>query len=95
MTKNQNQPYCFKSGKDYISMGKITENVTKISEFWCQILEKWHYGDCCWPKILKQGVFFWPNFLKQVVTEIQKWNTPVKIFKVYPPGPGGLFSKLT
>ena len=27
VTKSQNQPYCFKSGKNYISMDKITENV--------------------------------------------------------------------
>ena len=30
MTYSQNKPYCFKSGKIYISIGKITENVGKF-----------------------------------------------------------------
>ena len=57
MTKSQNQPYRFKSGKRYISMGKITENVKQYNlnaKFWKNGITEGRY----WPKILKQGVFF-------------------------------------
>ena len=30
MTWSQNQPYCIKSGKIYISINKITENIGKF-----------------------------------------------------------------
>ena len=55
VTKSQNQPYCFKSGKN---VRKSMPNSGKMA------LRESRY----WPKIPKQGVFFWPNFLNQVVT---------------------------
>ena len=30
VTESQNQPYCFKKGKSYISIGKFTKNVRKV-----------------------------------------------------------------
>ena len=33
-------------------------------------------------KILEFGVLFWPNFLKQAVTEIKSGTSPSKIFRV-------------
>ena len=70
MTKSQNQPYRFKSGKKCISMGKITDNVKKI-EFKCQILEKWHHRGSLLAKNTKAGRLFCSNFLKQSVTKIK------------------------
>ena len=88
MTWSQNQPYCLKSGKIYISISKITENVEnfriKVQNFGTENGTTW----CCyWPKILKPGVFR-PNFLKQVVVEIQNMEHPSHKFSKYPPPPG-------
>ena len=87
MTKSQNQPYHFKSGKKYISMGKITENVKTI-EFKCQILEKWHHRGSLLAKNTKAGRLFCSNFLKQSATKIK---TAAKLFSV--PGDGGPLKK--
>ena len=57
MTKSQNQPYRFKSGKKYISIDKITENVKTI-EFKCQFLEKWHHRGSLLAKNTKAGRLF-------------------------------------
>ena len=70
MMKSQNQPYRFKSGKKYIFMRKIIDNVKKI-EFKCQILEKWHHRRSLLAKNTKAGHLFGSNFLKQSVTKIK------------------------
>ena len=57
MMQSQNQPYCLKSGKIYISISKITENVEKFRikvQNFGKNGTKW---SCYWPKILKPGVF--------------------------------------
>ena len=40
VTKSQNKPHCFKSGKKYISKVKIVKNLGKIWNLVCQVLEK-------------------------------------------------------
>ena len=65
-TESQNQPYCFKSGKIYIFMGKITENYAR--KFQNLGAKFWKIG-ITWRR-------YWPKILKQVVTEIQKLKHP-------------------
>ena len=90
MTESENQKYYFKSGKVYIFMYKITENLRRH-----QILEKWRHRVSFSTKNSKAGCPFLPNFLKQVVTEIpKKCNTPAIYFKKYPL-PGADFGKHT
>ena len=84
MTWSQNQPHCLKSGKVYISIHKITENVgnfrTKVQNF-----GKMDHVVLLLAKTSKAGCLFRSNFLKQVVIEIQKMEPPSsKIFKVPP-----------
>ena len=59
MTQSQSQPYCLKSGKISICIGKITENVGKNFGIKVKIFGKNGPTWCCyWPKVLKPGVFF-------------------------------------
>ena len=60
-------------------MGKITENVKKKLEFRCQILENGITEGRYWPKILKQGVFSWPNF--QSIPRVLYSNKPKAILR--------------
>ena len=85
MIWSQNQPYCFMSGTIYTSVGKITENVKK-KEFRGQILKKITTWCRYWQIFSKAGCLFWPNFLKLVVTKIQKMEHPLKNFQSTPPG---------
>ena len=57
MTKSQNQPYRFKSGKNTFPWANLLSNVKKKNlndKFWKNGITEGRY----WPKILKQGVFF-------------------------------------
>ena len=49
---------------------------------------KWHHMVLLLAKNSKAGCLFRPNFLKQVLIEIQKMEHPVKSFQSTPP-PGG------
>ena len=84
-TESQNQPYCLKSGKTYIAISKITENVGKFQNLGAKFWKKWHHMVLLLAKNSKAVCLFRPNFLKQVVIEIQKNGTPRKKFSKYPP----------
>ena len=70
MTKSQNQPYRFKSGKDTFPWAKLLITPKK-GEFKCQILEKWQHRGSLLAKNTKAGRLFCSNFLKQSVTKIK------------------------
>ena len=70
MTWKRNKPYCLKSGKIYISISKITENVGKFQNRGAKFWKKWHHMVLLLAKNSKVECLFRPNFLKQVVIEI-------------------------
>ena len=71
MTKSQNQPYCFKSGKNTFPWAKLLITPKKKVEFKRQILEKWQQRGSLLAKNTKAGRLFCSNFLKQSVTKIK------------------------
>ena len=59
MTKSQNQPYRFKSGKNTFPWAKLLIMITpKKIEFKCQILEKWQHRGSLLAKHTKAGRLF-------------------------------------
>ena len=68
----------------YISISKITENVGKFQNQGAKCWKKWHHMVLLLAKTSKAGCLFRPNFLKQVVIEIQKNGTPRQKFSEYP-----------
>ena len=85
MTWSQNQPYCLKSEKIYISISKITENVRKFQNQGAKFWKKWHHTVLLLAKNPEAGCLFRPNFLKRVVIEIQTMKHPRQKFSKYPP----------
>ena len=58
VTKSQNKPHCFKSGKLHFQGQNCETDLRKfknlVANFWKNSITESRY----WPKILKQGVFF-------------------------------------
>ena len=86
LTKSQNQRYCFKTGKNYISDGKNYCKCKKILEFRCQILKKWHHRGSLLTENSKAGSDLpLAKFSKAGCDWNKKCGTPPsKIFRVPP-----------